>query len=133
MYEIMDMELGESREKCRLIMSIHSLSQLLTLTWCSPAFIDNWTPLYSTCPKVTIEKAGKYQLCGLLICTLFYENQGLEKSRSISNPKKPWYFSSLTPGFFFQIYCMYKLSFFSGWRPEKKRSRFAALEIFLRF
>ena len=25
---------------------------------------------------------------GLLICTLIYENQGLEKSRSISNPRK---------------------------------------------
>ena len=70
---------------------------------------------------------------GLLICTLISENQGLEKSRSVSNlRKKIW---SCKPGFFlvchldfFQVYS----SFFFRYRPRKK-SRFAGPEIFLRF
>jgi hypothetical protein len=45
-------------------------------------------------------------MVGHLICTLIYENQGLEKSRSISNPRKISgsanldFFSGLAPGFF---------------------------------
>ena len=43
---------------------------------------------------------------GLLICTLTSENQGLEKSRSISNPRK--------------ISSSANLDFFPGLHPEKK-------------
>ena len=44
--------------------------------------------------------------CGLLICTLISENQGLVKSRSISNSRK--------------ISGSANLHFFSGFHPEKK-------------
>ena len=63
-------------------------------------------------------------LLGLLICTQIYENQGLEKSRSIPKPRK---ISGLAPGFFLVLY--YKPIFFSWWRLEKI-SRFAEPEIF---
>ena len=46
-------------------------------------------------------------LLGLLICTLISENQGLEKSRSFSNPRK---ISGSINLDFFQIW--YKPSFF---------------------
>ena len=73
---------------------------------------------------------------GLLICTLIYENQGLEKSRSVSNLRKisgsaHLDFFSVCHLDFFQVYGM-NLAFFSRWRPRKK-SRFAEPEIFLRF
>ena len=73
---------------------------------------------------------------GLLICTLISENQGLAKSRSVSNLRKisgPAHldFFSVCHLDFFQVYGI-NLAFFSRWRPRKK-SRFAGPEIFLRF
>ena len=35
-----------------------------------------------------VEKKGNFVPCSLLICTLISENQGLEKSRSVSNLRK---------------------------------------------
>ena len=60
------------------------------------------------------------RIVGLLICTLISENQGLEKSMSISNPRK--------------ISGLQTLIWRVGWgrRPEKK-SRIAELETFLKF
>ena len=74
---------------------------------------------------------------GLLICTLISENQGLEKSRSASNHRKisgpaNLDFVSVCHLDFFQVYGIYKSSFFSRWRPRKK-SMFAGPEMFLRF
>ena len=71
-----------------------------------------------------------------LICTLIFEDQGLEKLRSVSNLKKisgPAHldFFSVCHLDFFQVYGI-NLAFFSRWRPRKK-SRFAGPEIFLRF
>ena len=59
---------------------------------------------------------------GLLICTLISENQGLKKSRSVSNLRK--------------ISGPAHLDFFSVCHPDffsRKKSRFAGPEIFLRF
>ena len=60
---------------------------------------------------------------GLLICTLISENQGLEKYRSISNPRKV---SGSTNLDFFQVWHLdffqvYSINpTFLGWRPGKK-------------
>ena len=64
-------------------------------------------------------------LCSLLICTLISENLGLEKSRSLSNPRKISvsanldFFPGLAPGFF------------QG--GDLKKISFAESEIFLGF
>ena len=62
------------------------------------------------------------QLGGLLICTLISENQGLEKSRSVSNIRKisgPAHldFFSVCRLDFFQVYGI-NLAFFSRWRLD---------------
>ena len=74
---------------------------------------------------------------GLLICTLISENQGLKKSRSVSNLRK--FLGPANLDIFFLVCHLdffsdlqYKTSFFSRWRP-RKNSRFAGPEIFLRF
>ena len=71
-------------------------------------------------------------ICGLLICTLIPENQGLEKLRSVSHLRKisgPAHLDlfSVCHLDFFQVY-----GIISRWRPRKK-SRFEGPEIFLRF
>ena len=81
-------------------------------------------------------QSGHWLTCGLLICTLIAENQGLEKLRSVSDlrqisgPAHLIFFFSLSPGFFSGLW--HKSSFFFSWRPKKKL-RFAGPEIFLRF
>ena len=72
--------------------------------------------------------------CGLLMCTLISENQGLEKSRSVSNLRK-----ISSPGnldFFLGLHLEQKTRFKSEKNPGdkmKKKSRFAGPEIFLTF
>ena len=71
----------------------------------------------------------------LLFCTLISENQGLEKSRSVSDLRKisgPAHliFFSVCHLIFFQVYGI-NLAFFLGLHLEKK-SRFAGTENFLR-
>jgi hypothetical protein len=77
-----------------------------------------------------------FQTVGLLICLLIFENQGLEKLRSISNlrkisgPPKQDFFSVCHLDFF-QVYGK-NLVFFLGGDLEKK-SRFTGPETSLRF
>ena len=75
-----------------------------------------------------------------LICILISENQGLEKSMSISNPGK--ISGSAKLDLFFQVSTIKKSWVYSlyykpeknpGAKPEKKKSRFAEPEIFLGF
>jgi hypothetical protein len=72
---------------------------------------------------------------GLLICTLIFENQGLEKLRSDSNLRKISvpalldFFSVCHLDFFSGV--LYKFTFFlGGYVPIEKKSRFAGPEIF---
>ena len=78
----------------------------------------------------------RLQSIGLLICTLIYENQGLEKSRSASNLRKISGPANLH--FFLGLHLKNKLDLY--YKPEKnpgdklkKKSRFAGPENFLRF
>ena len=74
---------------------------------------------------------------GLLICTLISENQGLEKSRSVSNlrkisgPANLDFFSRSPPRKKLGLY--YKSEKNPADKPKKKKSRFAGPEIFLWF
>jgi hypothetical protein len=56
-------------------------------------------------------------LFGLLICTFIFENQGLEKSRSISNPRK--ISGSANPDFFSGLHPEKKLGLY--YKPEKNQ------------
>ena len=76
------------------------------------------------------------KIFGLLICTLKSESQVLEKSRSISKPRKnfrfckPWFFFRFGTWIFFQVYSTTSAFFrLETW----KKSKFAAPEIFLGF
>ena len=67
-------------------------------------------------------------IVGLLICTLISENQGLEKSRTISNPTKT---TGLQTLIFFRSQTWKKSKKIK--MPNLKKSRFAETEILLRF
>ena len=73
---------------------------------------------------------------GLLICTLISENQGLKKSRSISNPRKISGYANLV---FFHVSTLkkswvYTINLKNIKVPNlKKKSRSAGTEIFLGF
>ena len=91
----------------------------------------NYYPI-STCKYLhTIYSKLQWKPClftaiGLLICTLISENQGLEKLRSVSNPRKisgsanfdffwVWHLD------FFQVYSI-NTAFFSGWTPKNQKN-----------
>ena len=78
--------------------------------------------------KFTQSQRQNFFTYSLLICTLISEDQGLQKSRSISNLRKISGPANLD---FFQIYVI-NLAFFLGGDLEKI-SRSAGPEIFLRF
>jgi hypothetical protein len=54
-------------------------------------------------------------MVGLLICTLIYENQCLEKSKSISDPRK--------------MPCSENLDFFQVWHQDGELKKYQGLQL----